>query len=70
MAFSGVEELIVMGGHGIYVWSAYFLTWLVILFLVVSPLIKSRKFFRDYQQTSQPDSLRGQRSAPKHTLSD
>lgn len=37
MAFSSVGEFIAMGGHGLYVWTAYALGAVVIAFNAASP---------------------------------
>lgn len=43
MAFSSLNEFIAMGGHGLFVWSAYAIGAAVIAFNVVSPLMLRKK---------------------------
>ena len=42
-----------MEGHGPYVWAAYSVTALVILFLVVSPWLRGRQLTRDIRHDEQ-----------------
>jgi len=44
MYFESIEALIAMGGHGPYVWSAYSITLVVLVGLVVAPLRRRRQF--------------------------
>ena len=43
--FDGVADFLAMGGHGIYVWSAYLIAAGVVLFTVFWPLWRRRRFF-------------------------
>ncbi len=43
MHFDSVGELVAMAGHGPFVWSAYLVTLLVMVWLVVSPLRRKRR---------------------------
>ncbi len=38
MNFDSVEGFIMMGGHGLYIWSAWGIALLVVLFNVVAPI--------------------------------
>ena len=42
----GVTELFAMGGHGIYVWSAYALTFAALIGLAIWPLVALRATVR------------------------
>ena len=42
MFFESVAELLVMDGHGIYVWSVYFLSVVVLAALLIAPLLRTR----------------------------
>lgn len=46
-------ELLTMDGHGIYVWSAYFLTTLVLLGLGSYPFIRLSRLKRRYQEDNE-----------------
>ena len=43
MQFQTLDELISMGGHGIYVWAAYGITLSVLIALVWGPLARRRR---------------------------
>ncbi len=43
MAFSSLAEALAMAGHGPYVWSAYTLTALVVVALVIAPSRRTRR---------------------------
>ena len=47
MIFSGFDDLLRMGGHGPYVWASYGVTLAVILWLVISPLLRHRRLLAD-----------------------
>lgn len=42
MYFQSVGELIAMDGHGFYVWSAYLVTTVLIVYILVAPVFKSK----------------------------
>ena len=45
--FESINDFIQMGGHGYYVWSAYLISLSVLIWLVVSPLQRKRKFIQE-----------------------
>ncbi len=45
MSFDSVASFIAMGGHGLYVWSAYGLGLVVLLANLCAPYITRRRFF-------------------------
>lgn len=45
--FESINDFIQMGGHGYYVWSAYLISLSVLIWLVVSPLQRKRKFMQE-----------------------
>ena len=47
MAFESLDEFLFMGGHALYVWTAYAITFAVIGFLAVWPVRRSRRFLRE-----------------------
>jgi len=58
MYFANLDQLIAMGGHGVYVWTAFAVTVAAMLWLAVAPLIKHRALLNDIQRNSYRDSLR------------
>ena len=47
MSFDSLAAFVAMDGHGGYVWSAYALALGVVLFIIVSPLRRRRRFLAD-----------------------
>ncbi|MCB1841566.1 MAG: heme exporter protein CcmD [Halioglobus sp.] len=47
MYFDSFHALLVMDGHGGFVWSAYALTLLVIAFLLLAPVIRRKRLLRE-----------------------
>lgn len=48
--FESLAAFWVMNGHGPYVWGAYAITAVVLSFLLVSPFLQRRAFFRQQQK--------------------
>jgi len=48
--FESLAAFWVMDGHGPYVWGAYIITALVLIYLLVSPLLQRKAFFRQQQK--------------------
>ena len=46
MYFESFSALLTMDGHGPYVWTAYAVTFTVLIGLVISPLLKKRRFIQ------------------------
>jgi len=46
MYFDSVGAALAMDGHGAFVWSAYAISLLVVLFILVAPRRRQRKFLR------------------------
>jgi len=44
--FDSLHQLFWMDGHGPYVWGCYAIALVAILFLVLSPILKRRRFLR------------------------
>ena len=59
MYFDSFTALMHMDGHGAFVWSAYAITFAVLITLVISPIMKKRRFIK--QQRMQ---LRREQGAP------
>lgn len=47
LQFHSLQELFWMNGHGPYVWGAYGIGLVALVYLVVSPLARRRRFFRE-----------------------
>lgn len=47
MYFASLSDLLMMDGHGIYVWSVYGIAAAIIAALAISPLLKRRRFVRE-----------------------
>ncbi len=43
MAFSSFADFIEMSGHGIFVWPAYGITALMVIYLLLAPVRRSRR---------------------------
>jgi heme exporter protein D len=43
MQFDSLAAALEMGGHGGYVWSVYLLAVLVVMFLLLGPVLRSRR---------------------------
>lgn len=48
--FDSFASFMVMNGHGPFVWAAYGITLIVLVYLLVSPVLQSRQFFRQQQK--------------------
>jgi heme exporter protein D len=45
--FESLQQLLTMDGHGFYVWTAVLVSMVVMLWLIVSPLLDSRRALKD-----------------------
>ena len=61
MFFESFSDFVDMGGHGLYVWLAYSIGLVVILFNVVSPILHKRKFIAAYKRRLQREQQLSQR---------
>lgn len=78
MQFENLNDLLIMGGHGTYVWSAYLIMFVTIFLLFWVPLSRKRRFFKQqkrlirreqYQAEQQNEKQVSRRSpAAKSTL--
>ena len=50
MAFASLSDFFAMGGHALYVWTAYGLGAAVILFNIVSPLQFKKRLITDQKR--------------------
>lgn len=51
MQFSSLSEFINMGGQGLYVWSSYGISLLVLLINVLVPVLRKRSLSKEIQQS-------------------
>ncbi|MBT8766402.1 heme exporter protein CcmD [Metapseudomonas boanensis] len=47
MSFSSFTEFLAMGNHGLYVWSAYGISLVVLAINVAMPLLARRRYLQD-----------------------
>ena len=50
MNFGSLHEFLDMGGHGLYVWSAYAITWIVLGYNIVRPILMRNNILRSQKQ--------------------
>jgi heme exporter protein D len=50
MSFSSWSEFLSMGGYGIFVWSSYGLSMLVLAVILLSPALRHRQLVRQLRQ--------------------
>jgi heme exporter protein D len=48
--FESIADFIAMNGHGPYVWASYAITFAVLFFLVISPLLQKKAFVKQQQK--------------------
>ncbi|WP_347331411.1 heme exporter protein CcmD [Marinimicrobium locisalis] len=44
--FDSWAEFFQMGGHGPYVWACFLITWAVLAYLLISPIVRQRRWLR------------------------
>jgi heme exporter protein D len=47
MYFASFQDLLIMDGHGIYVWSAVIISLLVLGWLIVAPILSRRALLKE-----------------------
>ena len=47
MSFNSFAEFLAMGNHGVYVWSAYGISFAILLLNVVLPLMTRQRYFKN-----------------------
>jgi len=58
MSFDSFADFIAMGGHGLFVWSAYAITLAVFLGNLVHPIVGRRRFFQTQKQVLRREEAR------------
>lgn len=48
--FDNLADFIAMNGHGPFVWAAYAVTLAALIFLVVSPVLQKKAFFKQQEK--------------------
>lgn len=46
MYFDSLQALLTMDGHGVYVWTAYLVTVVVVALVLLAPLRRKKRFLR------------------------
>ena len=58
--FESLSDFIQMSGHGPYVWSAYVISLVVLVWLVVNPWLRRKRFLREMIRQQQRELARQQ----------
>ena len=58
MSFASFAEFIAMGNHGLYVWSAYGISLLVLAANVAAPLLARRRYLQDEARRLRREELK------------
>lgn len=48
--FESMAEFMLMNGHGPYVWASYAITFMVLIYLLLSPLLQHKSFIKRQQK--------------------
>lgn len=48
--FDSIADFITMNGHGPFVWASYAITFAVLIYLLVSPLLQKKTFIKQQQK--------------------
>lgn len=48
--FESIADFIAMNGHGPFVWASYAITFAVLIYLLVSPLLQKKTFIKQQQK--------------------
>lgn len=65
--FDSIADFVVMNGHGAYVWASYGVTFAVLIFLLVSPLLQKKALIKQLQKTQKLEKLAQANSAAGQT---
>lgn len=64
MQFDSVADFFAMGGHGVFVWTVYALTTVVLVALVVVPLRRKRRFWVEQAMRIRREAALHQQQSP------
>ena len=70
MYFNNLEQLMLMGGHGPYVWSAFAVTIAALVWLVLAPIINHRALLKDVARDLQREQARQASTRSKPDISE
>lgn len=62
--FESWAEFFAMSGHGPYVWASFLITWAVLIYLLVSPVLAHRRWLRRQAQIRGRSSAQNRANAP------
>lgn len=51
--FENFAGFMAMNGHGAYVWAAYAITFIALAYLLISPVLQQKTFFKQQQRIQQ-----------------
>lgn len=58
MSFASFAEFVAMGNHGLYVWSAYSISLLVLAINLVLPILARRRYLQDQARRLRREELK------------
>ena len=58
MSFDSFSDFLAMGGHWLYVWSAYGVTLVVFAFNAIAPLFMNKRFLQEQKQLQRRELAR------------
>ncbi len=58
MSFASFAEFVAMGNHGLYVWSAYGISLLVLAINLVLPILARRRYLQDQARRLRREELK------------
>ncbi|WP_421866662.1 heme exporter protein CcmD [Motiliproteus sp.] len=63
MFFDSFSDFLAMGGHGFYVWLAYGIAVAIIVYNVVSPLLRKKQFIEQHKRRLKREQRLAERQA-------
>lgn len=67
MQFDNLADFLQMSGHGVYVWSAYIIVTITIVYLVWSPLARKRRIITEQQRRLRREEYEARQKAGSST---
>lgn len=59
MYFDNLQDFLTMEGHGLYVWLAYAIALVVLVFNIAAPLVRKRQLLQDQARQMRREARRG-----------